>query len=128
MDEILDMIEQEQRTKGGNTDDEGNEEDDKNLAEIFAYMDKQPTPSVPSEQFDSVVLESEYSLPEEAEAEFEAMMLQQRQGMPPPHMFYQRGYPPQQVVQDNLLSERMSKLDVKGLSATSAPFVPRTYH
>jgi len=116
MDEILDMIEHEQREremKGGSQDDD---EDDKNIDEIMAFINKQQPPP----QFGND-LESEYVLPEEAEAEFEAMLAMQNQGMPEP-VFMTPVYQPA----PNDLLDGMHKLSLKTLSAGSAPFIPRT--
>lgn len=72
MDKILDMIEQEQLAREGAALENGDEEDDKNIDEIWAYINKQQ----PSGEGNGAG-ESDYALPEGAEAEFEAMMHQQ---------------------------------------------------
>jgi len=147
MDEILDMIEQEQLSRAGlGSSSGGDEEDDKNIDEILAYINKQqPSP----QQQQGAELESEYSLPEEADAEFEAMVrLQQQQQshpyanqhhyqqqsahFPPPQHYptqppYGGAYSQQQPVNNDssTLTAGLQALNLKGLSASSAPFVPR---
>lgn len=70
------MIEQEQRAREGNTDDA---EDDKNIDEIFAYIQNQQGSNPQLDDF---------SLPDEADDEYEAMMQQHQHYQQP---FY--GYP-----------------------------------
>jgi hypothetical protein len=74
IDEILDMIEQEQRARDGGLG--GDEEDDKNIDEIFAYIQNQQQAS--SSQPTTM---DDFSLPEGADEEYEAMLQQQ----PPPY-------------------------------------------
>eukprot|EP00026_Physarum_polycephalum_P011189 Phypoly_transcript_11394.p1 GENE.Phypoly_transcript_11394~~Phypoly_transcript_11394.p1 ORF type:complete len:294 (+),score=61.86 Phypoly_transcript_11394:79-960(+) len=71
IDEILDMIEQEQRARDGLG---GDEEDDKNIDEIFAYKKNQQQAA----QGNSSSAE-DFSLPDDADEEYEAMMQQQHQ-------------------------------------------------
>lgn len=61
------MIEQEQRAREGHSDDE---EDDKNIDEIFAYIQNQQGSNPQHEDF---------SLPDDADEEYEAMIQQQQQ-------------------------------------------------
>jgi len=145
MDEILDMIEQEQMAREGLGP--GDEEDDKNIDEILAFINKQqPPPSQQNNHEGGGGLggsSDQYALPEEAEAEFEAMMQQQQQQQQHQqhfqhqqhqHQQYQHqpyqnqnqfyGNVHQQRVDEDVLAG-MSKMNIKGLSATSAPFVPR---
>eukprot|EP01110_Echinostelium_bisporum_P012712 TRINITY_DN7597_c0_g1_i1.p1 TRINITY_DN7597_c0_g1~~TRINITY_DN7597_c0_g1_i1.p1 ORF type:complete len:215 (+),score=69.84 TRINITY_DN7597_c0_g1_i1:77-721(+) len=104
MDEILDMIEQEQAQGQGFV---GDEEDDKNIDEIYRFINNQQKQG-----------ESDSSIPEGADEEFEAMM----------HQTYSQKQQPNQQSNSGTtdgLESSMSKLNVKGLSATSAPFVPK---
>ncbi len=81
MDEIMDIIEQEKLAiegKGGL-----DEEDDKNIDEIWAFIDKQPPSSTSTTSTTSTngnaADQQDNFLPEELEAEFEAMLQQQQQ-------------------------------------------------
>jgi hypothetical protein len=81
IDAILDMIEQEQRARDGLG---GDEEDDKNIDEIFAYMQNQQA----SQNNASSSNQTDFSLPEDADEEYEAMLQQQHQQ----HQQHQRPY------------------------------------
>jgi len=99
MDEILDMIEQEQQTREVSQDSD----DERNINEILDFIEHQPS--------QQTVFESEYILPEEAEREHKAMMEHQQH---------------QQDAPTDLMLAGMNRMNIKGMSATAQPFVPRS--
>jgi len=99
MDEILDMIEQEQIAREGESTQDS--DDERNINEILDFIDQQqPQPQA--------VFESEFLLPEEAEREYKAMIAQEQ---------YQSDA--------NTMLAGLNRMNIKGMSATAQPFVPR---
>lgn len=76
IDEILDMIEQEQRAREGGLG-AGDEEDDQNLDEIFAYIQNQnQNQQQASQPPNNQPPTDDFSLPEGADDEYESMIQQ----------------------------------------------------
>jgi len=101
MDEILDMIEQEQQARGEGAVES---DDERNINEILDFIDQQQ----PGPQLNQTIFESEFLLPEDAEREYQAMIVHQ-----------------QHQNDTNSLLSSMNKMNIKGMSAAAPAFVPR---
>jgi len=106
MDEILDMIEQEQKPNNNKSNggihkrESYDEEDDKNIDEILDFIDQQGH---------QTVFETEYISPEDAEKEYKDML----------------EFDAQRRAADSMLNG-MAHMNIKGMNASAQPFVPRT--
>jgi uncharacterized membrane-anchored protein YjiN (DUF445 family) len=112
MDEILHMIEQEKLVH--QQDLQGDSDDERNIDEILSFIEGQKQ----NQQYLETVFESEYVLPEEAQADYEAIMMKEQQAQIQLQQDQQ---------QDEEVMRSMNRLNLKAMSANAKPFVPKSF-